>query len=44
VLPLLAAAVVAATGNIYNGPWYPIGVAAMTTLIGALRVQHHWRQ
>ncbi len=36
LLPLLATAVVAATGNIYNGLWYPIGVAAMTTLVGGL--------
>jgi hypothetical protein len=36
MLPLLATAVVAATGNIYNGLWYPIGVAVMTTVIGGL--------
>jgi MFS family permease len=36
MLPLLATAVVAATGNIYNGLWYPIVVAAMTTVIGGL--------
>jgi MFS family permease len=36
LLPLLATAMVAATGNIYNGLWYPIGVAAMTTVIGGL--------
>ena len=30
MLPLLATAVVAATGNIYAGLWYPIGVAVMT--------------
>jgi hypothetical protein len=30
----LATAVVAATGNIYNGLWYPIGVAVMTVVIG----------
>ena len=36
MLPLLATAVVAATGNIYNGLWYPIGVAGMTTVIGGL--------
>jgi formate-dependent nitrite reductase membrane component NrfD len=36
MLPLLATAVVAATGNIYNGLWYPIVVAAMTTIIGGL--------
>ena len=34
MLPLLATAVVAATGNIYNGLWYPIGVAVMTVVIG----------
>jgi hypothetical protein len=27
---------VAATGNIYNGLWYPILVAAMTTIVGGL--------
>jgi hypothetical protein len=36
MLPLLATAVVAATGNIYNGLWYPIGVAVMTVVIGLL--------
>jgi MFS family permease len=36
MLPLLATAVVAATGNIYNGLWYPILVAVMTTVIGGL--------
>jgi MFS family permease len=36
MLPLLATAVVAATGNIYNGLWYPIIVAAMTLVIGAI--------
>jgi MFS family permease len=36
LLPLLATAMVAATGNIYNGLWDPIGVAAMTTVIGGL--------
>ena len=34
MLPLLATAVVAATGNIYNGLWYPILVAVMTAVIG----------
>jgi hypothetical protein len=34
MLPLLATAVVAATGNIYNGLWYPIAVAVMTAVIG----------
>src|SRR5476651_2907035 len=36
MLPLLATAVVAATGNIYNGLWYPILVAVTTAVIGAL--------
>ena len=36
MLPLLATAVVAATGNIYNGLWYPIIVAVMTLVIGLL--------
>src|SRR5438128_2873947 len=34
ILPLLATAVVAATGNIYYGLWYPITVAVMTVVIG----------
>jgi MFS family permease len=36
MLPLLATAIVAATGNIYNGLWYPILVAAMTVVVGGL--------
>src|SRR5262245_25604954 len=36
MLPLLATAVVAATGNIYAGLWYPIGVAVMTLVVGLL--------
>ena len=36
MLPLLATAVVAATGNIYYGLWYPIGIAVMTLIVGAL--------
>jgi hypothetical protein len=34
MLPLLATAVVAATGDIYDGLWYPIGVAVMTVFVG----------
>jgi MFS family permease len=34
MLPLLATAVVAATGNIYSGLWYPIVVAVMTAIVG----------
>ncbi|MBL8792134.1 MAG: MFS transporter [Rhizobiales bacterium] len=35
-LPTTAFAIVAATGDIYSGLWYPIIVAAMTLVIGAL--------
>src|SRR5277367_5306977 len=35
-LPAIAFAIVAATGNIYDGLWYPIGIAAMTLVIGVL--------
>jgi MFS family permease len=33
-LPTTAFAIVAGTGNIYNGLWYPIAVAAFTLVIG----------
>jgi hypothetical protein len=33
-LPVTSFAIVAATGNIYNGLWYPVGVAVMTVVIG----------
>jgi hypothetical protein len=33
-LPVTSFAIVAATGNIYNGLWYPIIVAVMTAIIG----------
>jgi MFS family permease len=36
MLPLLATAIVAATGNIYAGLWYPIGVAALTFIVGSI--------
>jgi MFS family permease len=35
-LPTISFALVAATGNMYYGLWYPIGVAVMTFVIGAL--------
>ncbi|MEO8061129.1 MAG: MFS transporter [Pseudomonadota bacterium] len=35
-LPVTVFAIVAATGNIYNGLWYPIIVAAITLVIGGL--------
>ena len=36
MLPLTATAMVAATGDIYYGLWYPIVVALMTLVIGTL--------
>ena len=36
MLPLLATAIVAATGNIYNGLWYPIIVSLMTVIVGVV--------
>ena len=36
LLPATSFAIVAQTGNIYNGLWYPIAIAAMTFVIGLL--------
>jgi MFS family permease len=36
LLPTTAFAIVASTGNMYNGLWYPIVVASMTFVIGML--------
>jgi hypothetical protein len=38
-LPTTAFAIVAATGNIYAGLWYPVVVAVMTVVLGALLVR-----
>ena len=35
-LPLIATSLVAATGNIYAGLWFPIIVAIMTFIVGTL--------
>jgi MFS family permease len=35
-LPVTSFAIVAATGNIYDGLWYPISVALVTAVIGTL--------
>ena len=35
-LPTTAFAIVAATGNIYAGLWYPVAIAALTVVVGAL--------
>ena len=37
-LPPTAFAIVAATGNIYSGLWYPIAIAGMTFVVGLLFV------
>jgi sugar phosphate permease len=34
MLPLIATAIVAASGNIYYGLWYPVAVALITVVIG----------
>ncbi|AKJ31378.1 MFS transporter [Caldimonas brevitalea] len=39
LLPTISFAIVAQTGNIYNGLWYPIIVALATVVIGALFVR-----
>jgi MFS family permease len=41
MLPLLATALVAASGDIYYGLWYPIIVALMSVVIGALFLRDH---
>jgi MFS family permease len=41
MLPLLATALVAATGDIYYGLWYPIIVALMTVVIGFIFLRDH---
>ncbi|MDO8693218.1 MAG: MFS transporter [Sheuella sp.] len=38
-LPTVSFAVVAATGNIYDGLWYPIIIAVMTLVVGTLFVK-----
>jgi MFS family permease len=41
MLPLLATAMVAASGDIYYGLWYPIIVALMTFVIGLIFLRDH---
>jgi MFS family permease len=38
LLPPIAVALVAGTGNIYAGLWYPIAIAAMTFIVGLIFV------
>ncbi len=39
LLPTMAFAIVAQTGNMYNGLWYPVIVAGMTFVVGMLLVK-----
>jgi MFS family permease len=45
MLPLTASAMVAASGDIYSGLWYPVVVAAITAVIGSIFIRetkdHH---
>jgi hypothetical protein len=36
MLPLLATAMVAGSGDVYRGLWYPIVIAVMTLIVGAI--------
>ncbi|MBK7117400.1 MAG: MFS transporter, partial [Proteobacteria bacterium] len=44
LLPTMAFAIVAQTGNIYSGLWYPVIVASATLVIGALLVKETHRR
>jgi MFS family permease len=39
MLPLTATALVAATGDIYAGLWYPVSVALLTAVVGAIFIR-----
>ncbi len=39
MLPTTAFAIVASTGNMYNGLWYPIAIAVMTFVVGTLFIR-----
>ncbi|MCG2841390.1 MHS family MFS transporter [Sandaracinobacter sp. RS1-74] len=43
-LPTTAFAIVAATGNIYSGLWYPVIVAALTVLVGVVLLPETFRR
>jgi MFS family permease len=43
-LPAIAFAMVAATGNIYAGLWYPIGIATLTVIVGLLFLPETFRR
>ncbi|MCA1587762.1 MAG: hypothetical protein LC744_03620, partial [Chloroflexi bacterium] len=42
-VPLIASAIVIATGNIYAGLFYPIIVALMTVVVGGLFIKETFR-
>jgi hypothetical protein len=42
-LPTISFALVAATGNIYYGLWYPIVIALMTSVIGSLFLRETYK-
>jgi hypothetical protein len=44
LLPTIAFAVVASTGNIYAGIWYPVIIAAMTLLVGVFFLPETYRR
>ena len=49
LLPLIGLSIVASTGNIYAGLYYPIAVAGITCIVGSivLRETHHvkiWKE
>ncbi|ANY21281.1 Proline/betaine transporter [Tsuneonella dongtanensis] len=43
-LPTIAFAMVATTGDIYAGLWYPIGIAALTLVVGLLFLPETFRR
>ncbi|MEY4358503.1 MAG: hypothetical protein RL469_1829 [Pseudomonadota bacterium] len=43
-LPVTSFAIVAATGDIYAGLWYPVGVALVTAVIGTLFLADNFRR
>ncbi|MDK2759746.1 MAG: MFS transporter [Sphingopyxis sp.] len=43
-LPTTAFAMVAATGNIYYGLWYPVGVAVLTLVVGLIFLPETFRR
>jgi hypothetical protein len=39
LLPFITFTIVAATGGIYDGLWYPVGIAALTVVIGLFTIK-----